>query len=126
MPPSIEQQKQIGIVFREVADLRGEVKELRVAMIGIDGKNGIRGDMQDFMQYVKEEIVNKLKDMETIMEEHINEDHAKACYYLQDKEVRAKESIELKKVRMTVIAMGVVALISAASAIVVALITVGA
>lgn len=52
-----EQQRDIGKVFREVADLRGEVraeiKELRVAMVGINGDNGLRGEMKDFINVMR-------------------------------------------------------------------------
>ena len=44
-----EQQRDIGKAFREIADLRGDVKEIRTAVIGIDGKNGIRGELRDFI-----------------------------------------------------------------------------
>jgi hypothetical protein len=45
----IRHQKEIGIAYREIADVRGEVKELRTALVGLDGDNGLRGELREFM-----------------------------------------------------------------------------
>ena len=52
MPTSedLQQQKDIGKAFREISDLRGDVKELRTALVGIDGRNGLRGELRTFME----------------------------------------------------------------------------
>jgi hypothetical protein len=34
-------------VVREIADVAGDVKELRALLIGADGRNGIRGQLED-------------------------------------------------------------------------------
>ena len=52
MPTSedLQQQKDIGKAFREISDLRGDVKELRTALVGIDGRNGLRGELRTFIE----------------------------------------------------------------------------
>lgn len=52
MPTSedLQQQKDIGKAFREISDLRGDVKELRTALVGIDGRNGLRGELRAYME----------------------------------------------------------------------------
>ena len=45
----IRHQKEIGIAYREIADVRGEVKELRTSLVGLDGDNGLRGELREFM-----------------------------------------------------------------------------
>jgi len=46
----LQQQKDIGKAFREISDLRGDVKELRTALVGIDGRNGLRGELRTFIE----------------------------------------------------------------------------
>ena len=64
MPTSedLSQQRDIGKAFREISDLRGDVKELRTALVGIDGRNGLRGELRTFMEESRQHM-SKLDEM---------------------------------------------------------------
>lgn len=44
----VAQQRDIGKAFYAIAQLEGVVKEVRAALIGIDGTNGLRGEFRDW------------------------------------------------------------------------------
>ena len=123
-----EQQRDIGKAFREIADVRGEIKEvrgdvqlLRTAIIGIDGNNGLRGELREFMTRFDEkqaEHDDRLlhimeaqlgqnqwkKQVETRMENYLKYERIATCHgkgaldsYLESIE---HDNVELKKQRM--------------------------
>jgi len=48
----IDQQKDIGKAFFYIARLEGDIKNLTTAVIGIDGNNGLRGELREFMAQI--------------------------------------------------------------------------
>jgi len=58
----LEQQRDIGKAFREISELRGDVKELRTTIVGIDGRNGLRGELWAFMEESRQHMA-KLDEM---------------------------------------------------------------
>jgi hypothetical protein len=50
MPPDVQQQRDIGKAFGAIAKLEGDVREIRTALIGIDGTNGLRGELRTWVE----------------------------------------------------------------------------
>jgi hypothetical protein len=131
-----EQQRDIGKAFREIADVRtevagvrGDVQKLQTALVGIDGTNGLRGELREFMlQQEKQmeeqddmlrEIITKQveqqhwkENMEVKFTNYLNFERVATCHgksaldvYLSKLET---ESIELRKQRM----LGIFAIVS--------------
>lgn len=44
----VAQQRDIGKAFYAIAQLEGMIKEVRTALIGIDGTNGLRGEFREW------------------------------------------------------------------------------
>jgi hypothetical protein len=81
---AFEQQRDIGKAFREIADVRGEIKtvqgdlqQLRTAIIGIDGNNGLRGELREFMERLDEKQNEQDTRLLTIMESQLGQSHWK-------------------------------------------------
>jgi len=116
------------------AHLEAEIRELRTAIIGIDGRNGLRGELREFMKRVDErdeDIRQWQKAVEDRWNKYLQEDREATCYgterleeYIKQEEKRRSErrqtdvtAIEYKKAIN-------VALITSMASIVVALITI--
>lgn len=137
-----EQQRDIGKVFREVADLRGEVrtdvKELKTALIGMDGRNGLRGEFREFAADMErrmtkqdealEELAKWRSDASNAMDTYLKHGRQATCYGVaaleeykraeEEAETRraqqwAVQQTELKKARIAMLGAVLVALITA-------------
>lgn len=137
MAGDIEQQRDIGKAFREIADLRGDVKELRVALVGINGDNGLRGELRAFINKFDTGYAVRLSAAEDRIEEGIAEGKRLweverhkpgACIgkaaldvYIEEVKMQKEENeraiTEMKKARITMITAIVVALIYAAASL---------
>jgi hypothetical protein len=70
-----EQQRDIGKAFREVADLRGEVRELKTALVGINGRNGLRGELKEFVNIMRlrmDSQDNALKQLASTLDQSVS------------------------------------------------------
>lgn len=79
MDAAIEQQKDIGKAFREIADLRGEVREIRTALVGIDGQNGLRGEVRAFMLEIQQQdrrLEDRIIEQEKALNDRLDEQDA--------------------------------------------------
>jgi hypothetical protein len=125
----VEQQRDLGKAFREIADVRGELREVKTAMVGIDGKNGLRGELKEFMRVLggrldsQDEKLEEIADAQSesgnwkqLIESRLNNymlfERAATCHgksaldsYLAGIQ---KENVELKKQRM----QGIVAIVT--------------
>jgi hypothetical protein len=125
----VEQQRDLGKAFREIADLRGDLKELKTAVVGIDGNNGLRGELKEFMRVldvrldVQDDKLGEIADAQSesgswkqSMESRLNNymlfERAATCHgksaldhYLAGLH---KENVELKKQRM----QGIIAIVT--------------
>jgi len=137
MAGDIDQQRDIGKAFREIADLRGDVKELRVALVGINGDNGLRGELRDFISKFDSNYAVRLSAAEDRIEEGIAdgkhlwevERHVPgACIgkaaldkYREEVKMQKDENdkaiTEMRKARLTMVTGIVVALIYAAASL---------
>ncbi|OPY04987.1 MAG: hypothetical protein A4E61_00487 [Syntrophorhabdus sp. PtaB.Bin184] len=65
--------EQSDMIPRETGKLWGAIRELKTAMIGIDGKNGIRGEFRDFTEKefktAMQDIKEHLERQDEILEE---------------------------------------------------------
>jgi hypothetical protein len=135
----MKQQQQIGKAFREIADIRGDVTRIETALIGIDGKNGIRGELREFMAQMgvrmssQDGMLKIISDtigkhdafqdaVEARFENYMKFERLATCHgkselnkYLESLE---KENNEVRKSRIAMTAGIVVALISAAASII--------
>ena len=122
---------------RDIGKLWAAVKELRVALIGLDGTNGLRGELREFIAHFDAEHSPRLTAVEDRVEEGISmgrrlydyERHQPgACIgkaaldkYIEEvkmqKEEDSKVVTEMKKARITMITAIVVALIYAAASV---------
>lgn len=50
MGPEAQQQRDIGKAFGAIGKLEGDVREIRTALIGIDGSNGLRGELRAWVE----------------------------------------------------------------------------
>lgn len=144
---AVEQQKDIGKAFREIADLRGDFKELRVAIVGIDSNNGLRGEIREFMAQFggrmtdQDTVLRQISDAQVETDHWKRESQARFETYLQyereatchGKEALDKyvEKIEVEKVdirKQNIILIGTIisALLASGAAIASAVLTYGA
>lgn len=131
MDVDLEQEKSIGKLF-------SEINSLRTSVIGIDGQNGLRGELRGFTVKMEQRMdkqdkaLNELNDWRNetahALTEFITYSRRDTCYGIKAlneyKKEREKESqaikehqTELKKARLTVLSAIGVALISAGVAI---------
>jgi len=136
----IDQQRDIGKLWGAMERTNGDVRELRVAIVGIDGTNGLRGELREFIeQYAKEHSV-RLGAVEDRVEEGIQfgqhlwevERYAPgACIgknaldkYVEDLNAKEKRStdlsVELRKSRVAMMTAIFVAVITSAASVFVA------
>ena len=47
-------ERNVGNLTKDLDDLSGDVRDLRTLMVGIDGENGLRGDVRELKDDVKE------------------------------------------------------------------------
>ena len=148
MSADLEQQRDIGKAFREISDLRGDVKELRTAIVGIDGHNGLRGELRDFLKRFdvwQQQSEERTSAVEARVEEgiawgkhlwEVDRHEPGGCLGIEAlnqyrKELDAKDrrkedlSIELRKSRQAMLAAIIVAMLTSAASIIVALISAG-
>ena len=110
----LEQQRDIGKAFREISDLRGDVKELRTTIVGIDGRNGLRGELRTFIEESREHMA-KLDEMmkgayewqagtEQRIRHYIDVERKETCYgaelldeYIKEQDTIKKDSIERRR-----------------------------
>lgn len=93
MDAAVEQQKDIGKAFREIADLRGEVREIRTALVGIDGQNGLRGEVRAFMETIQKQD-RRLEEKIVAQEKAINDRLDEQDAVLQEITTKTTERIE--------------------------------
>jgi len=146
----LEQQRDIGKAFREISDLRGDVKELRTALVGIDGRNGLRGELRAYMEESRQHMA-KLDEMmkgayewqaetEQRFRHYLDVERKETCYgaelfqkykeeqdrIIEDSHERRRHSdellVELEKQRIASRQVLAVAIITSIASIVVALI----
>lgn len=131
MDVDLEQEKSIGKLF-------SEINSLRTSVIGIDGQNGLRGELRGFTTKMEQRMdkqdkaLNELNDWRNetsyALTEFITYSRRDTCYGIKAlneyKKEREKESqamkehqTELKKARLTVLSAIGVALISAGVAV---------
>jgi hypothetical protein len=136
-----ELQKDLGKAFSQIAQVDGKVNELRVALVGIDNNNGLRGELRAFSTVMVERMDKQDAKLEEIASAHsAHEDwqheleHSLEHYkeverpltcigkaalkeYIeaekQKDKLRAKEMVELRKTRLTMLGSIAVALIGA-------------
>jgi len=141
MDDSMVQQRDIGKLWTAVERTNGDVRELRVALVGIDGSNGLRGELRDFISRFDADHAVRLAQVEDRVEEgiawgkkvwEVDRHSPGACIgkaaldqYVEGLSVRERRSsdlaIELKKSRLAMLGAILVALISAAASVFVAL-----
>ena len=131
MDIDLEQEKSIGKLF-------SEINSLRTSVIGIDGQNGLRGELRGFTIKMEQRMdkqdkaLNELNDWRNetshALTEFITYSRRDTCYgikalneYKKEKELENKffeeQRTELKKARLTVLSAIGVALISAGVAV---------
>lgn len=116
MPTSedLSQQRDIGKAFREISDLRGDVKELRTALVGIDGRNGLRGELRTFIEESRQHMA-KLDEMmrgayewqaetEQRFRHYLDVERKETCYgaellngYIQEQEKIKDDNMERRR-----------------------------
>ena len=75
----LSQQRDIGKAFREISDLRGDVKELRTTIVGIDGRNGLRGELWAFMEESRQHMA-KLAESEQRFRHYLDVERKETCH----------------------------------------------
>jgi hypothetical protein len=135
----IKQQQQIGKAFREIADLRGDVTKIETALIGIDGTNGLRGELRDFIQHMnlrmssQDGMLKIITDnmvrydqfqraVETRLENYMKYERIATCHGKSelDKYLASiqRDNNEIKKARIALIGAVIVAVIGAGASVV--------
>lgn len=110
----IQQQRDIGKAFFQIAEMKGEIKELKTALIGIDGKNGLRGELRSYMEQ-EDERMRKLESMiadsyawqsktEQEFRHYLDVERKETCYgaelldeYIKEQEAIKKDSLERRR-----------------------------
>ena len=131
MDIDLEQEKSIGKLF-------SEINSLRTSVIGIDGQNGLRGELRGFTIKMEQRMdkqdkaLNELNDWRNetshALTEFITYSRRDTCYGIKAlneyKKEREKESqamkehqTELKKARLTTVSAVIVALITAIASV---------
>ena len=127
MDIDLEQEKSIGKLF-------SEINSLRTSVIGIDGQNGLRGELRGFTIKMEQRMdkqdkaLNELNDWRNetshALTEFITYSRRDTCYGIKalneykkekEKEFQAikEHQTELKKARLTTMSAVIVALITA-------------
>ncbi len=131
MDVDLEQEKSIGKLF-------SEINSLRTSVIGIDGQNGLRGELRGFTIKMEQRMdkqdkaLNELNDWRNetshALTEFITYSRRDTCYGIKAlneyKKEREKESqamkehqTELKKARLTTMSAVIVALLTAIASV---------
>jgi len=141
----LDQEKSIGKAFTAIARLEGEFKEIKTALIGIDGRNGLRGELREFAERVEaqteaqnrrtRELEEWRIDIEKRLQEYLHVTRPQTCIgkkaleeYVEQVEAKVEEhkderrrsdrlSVELTKTRNTFRAAILVALITTAGTV---------
>lgn len=127
MDVDLEQEKSIGKLF-------SEINSLRTSVIGIDGQNGLRGELRGFTIKMEQRMdkqdkaLNELNDWRNetshALTEFITYSRRDTCYGIKalneykkekEKEFQAvkEHQTELKKARLTTMSAVIIALITA-------------
>lgn len=137
-----DQQRDIGKLWGAIERVNGDVKALSVALVGIDGGNGLRGELREFLHRFENDHSVRLTKVEDRVEEGIEygrrlydvERHkpgeciGKAALDKYVAELEAKQdredamTVEMKKSRDAMLAAVVAAVITSAASIIVAFI----
>jgi len=137
MVDSIDQQRDIGKLWGAVEKTNGDVKALTVALVGMNGDNGLRGELREFIRKFDADHAVRLAAVEERVEEGIQygkqlwevERHkpgsciGKAALdtHLASLAVRDKKANDLNKYLIGMLGSMIVALISAGASVFVAL-----
>jgi len=139
------QQRDIGKLWGAMEKTNGDVRELRVAIVGLNGDNGLRGELRAFIERFESDHSLRLQAVEARVEEGIEygkhlyevERHqpgaciGKAALDAYVAEIETKErrttdlSIEIGKSRRAMLAAILVAVITSMTSLAVALISKG-
>lgn len=131
MDIDLEQEKSIGKLF-------SEINSLRTSVIGIDGQNGLRGELRGFTIKMEQRMdkqdkaLNELNDWRNetshALTEFITYSRRDTCYgikalneYKKEREKEFQEmkehQTELKKARLTTMSAVIVALLTAIASV---------
>lgn len=131
MDIDLEQEKSIGKLF-------SEINSLRTSVIGIDGQNGLRGELRGFTIKIEQRMdkqdkaLNELNDWRNetshALTEFITYSRRDTCYGIKalneykkekEKEFQAmkEHQTELKKARLTTMSAVIVALLTAIASV---------
>lgn len=131
MDVDLEQEKSIGKLF-------SEINSLRTSVIGIDGQNGLRGELRGFTIKMEQRMdkqdkaLNELNDWRNetshALTEFITYSRRDTCYgikalneYKKEKEKESQamkeHQTELKKARLTTMSAVIVALLTAIASV---------
>ena len=131
MDVDLEQEKSIGKLF-------SEINSLRTSVIGIDGQNGLRGELRGFTIKMEQRMDKQDKTLNELNEWRNETSHAitefitysrrDTCYGIKalneykkerEEEYQAikEHQTELKKARLTTISAVIVALITAVAGV---------
>lgn len=131
MDIDLEQEKSIGKLF-------SEINSLRTSVIGIDGQNGLRGELRGFTIKMEQRMdkqdkaLNELNDWRNetshVLTEFITYSRRDTCYgikalneYKKEREKECQEmkehQTELKKARLTTMSAVIVALLTAIASV---------
>lgn len=131
MDVDLEQEKSIGKLF-------SEINSLRTSVIGIDGQNGLRGELRGFTIKMEQRMdkqdkaLNELNDWRNetshALTEFITYSRRDTCYgikalneYKKEKDKKCQEikehQTELKKARLTTMSAVIVALLTAIASV---------
>lgn len=131
MDVDLEQEKSIGKLF-------SEINSLRTSVIGIDGQNGLRGELRGFTIKMEQRMdkqdkaLNELNDWRNetshALTEFITYSRRDTCYgikalneYKKEKDKERQETkehqTELKKARLTTMSAVIVALLTAIASV---------
>lgn len=141
---TVDQQRDIGKLWGAIERVNGDVKALSVALVGMDGGNGLRGELREFIHRFEADHAVRLTAVEDRVEEGI--EYGRRLYdverhkpgecigktaldeYVAELNAKAnKESdmaIEMKKSRDAMLTALVAALITSAASIIVAFISI--
>lgn len=137
MDDNMVQQRDIGKLWGAFERLNGDVRELRVALVGIDSTNGLRGELRSFIEKFDADHAVRLKDVEDRVEEgialgkhlyHIERHKPGECIgkaaldaHLASIEVKEKKIADRDKYLIAMMGSMAVALITSAASVFVAL-----
>ena len=137
MDDNMVQQRDIGKLWGAMERTNGDIKELRVALVGIDGTNGLRGELREFIQSFKDDHAVRLDEVEKRVEEgiamgkhmyHIERHKPGECIgkaaldaHLADMAAREKKVNDRDKYIIAMIGSMIVALITSGASVFVAM-----